>query len=542
MSHNSQSLLPLSGAHVYIASDNTTRHSELSAFVVALGGSIASTLREAKDHCQITHVLWAYTNPTAQAQAQSPPAELASDLKAILIECQRRNIPVVESSWLERISGLSEGEHWSQVNVGSHVPAIVAMVDMNVYEDNNNILEEGGRMQVEEEAKDTVIGEPVLGFHYKWRRDEASRLGRSISETFSFLTQEQPDQMEDHAIQRALELSMLDCALVYRQPDASSQTKIMSSSKASLSSSRKEQKPHEILGIAEHATPAQIKAAYRKLALKTHPDKGGSADVFEVIARAYRSLLSSEKEQPIRNTNLKGTAHWDSELQDHRRLVANLFQAHGTSMDSFIAKQLEVLETLGLTAKDAGATNRNEKDELIHNSCFYLSLAASYLRGIGALMTDDTDDPNHTWNTSDDDADQALIGETALQLKRSIEAAVVKCHPEWAAQGKVGEEVQAFSDFLVYTLDSPTLLSDWVVVVFDTTSGFCDVYKGQQYAKMACRDELWAQSNTLTLRYTPGHYQPLVGSDSNAPRPSLEQILKALDDAGVYYVVTDGAA
>jgi hypothetical protein len=515
---------------VYIASDN--RHSELAAFVFALGGSIAYTLQETKQNDAITHTLWACT-------AQSP-FELSSELKLILIECSRRNIPVVESSWLERISGLSEGEHWSRVNVGSHVPAIVAMLDDN----NNNNNDQAAFGFVD------AVCEPVD--FTKWRRDAASRLGRSISETFSFLTKEQPDRMEEDAIQRAMELSMLDSALVYRKPDSSQTMSLYSSSSKRLSSSSsrggKEQKPHEILGIAENATPAQIKAAYRKLARKTHPDKGGSADVFEVIARAYRSLLSldnNEQLSSLRNTNtttnLKGTAHWDHELQDHRRLVADLFQAHGTNIDTFIARQAEVLVTLGLTAKDAGATNRNERDELIRNSCFYLSLAASYLRGIGALMTDDDNDNN--MDMSDDDADdRALIGETALQLKRSIEAAVVKCHPEWCLQGKVGEEVQAFSDFLVYTLDSPTLLSDWAVVVFDTTSGFCDVYKGQQYAKVSVSDELWAQSNTLTLRYTPGHYQPLINSDSNARRPSLEQILKALDEAGVFYVVTDGAA
>lgn len=241
---------------------------------------------------------------------------------------------------------------------------------------------------------------------------------------------------------------------------------------------------------------------------------------------------------------IKNTSHWDNELQDHRRLVQDLFQAHGSNIDEFVSKQVQVLETVNLVAKDAGATNVNERDELIHNSCFYLSLAASYLGGIGALGSDDGDEQEVTIDggIEEESADRALIGETALQLKRIIEAAVVKAHPEWAAQGMVGEEVQAFSDFLVYTLDSSTLLSDWAVVVFDTTSGFCDVYKGQQYAETAAQNPDWARSNTITLRYIPGHYQPLVNSDKNAQRPTLEEILQTLDKAGVFYVVTDGAA
>ena len=113
---------------------------------------------------------------------------------------------------------------------------------------------------------------------------------------------------------------------------------------------------------------------------------------------------------------------------------------------------------------------------------------------------------------------------------------MVKSHPEWVLQGKVGEEVQAFSDFLVYTLDSHTLLSDWAVVVFDATSGFCDIYKGRHYENIKSS----MQSNTITLRYIPGHYQPLIPASSFARRPTLNDITQALNDLGVFYVVTDG--
>ena len=274
-----------------------------------------------------------------------------------------------------------------------------------------------------------------------------------------------------------------------------------------------------------------------------HPDKGGDAHKFEEIARAYRSLLSSSVSsssvtenvsggvaiEQDSNENFNSTATWDKELQDHRRLVNDLFQADGMDLNACVTKQKAALDMLGLAFRDAGANNRNERNEIIHNSCFYLSLATSYLWGIGALSL------NKETDGGDDDDDELLVGETALQLKRTIEAAVVKAHPEWAVQGKVGEEVQAFSDFLVYTLDSQTLLSDWAVVIFDATSGFCDIYKGRHYEYHSAM-----QSNTITLRYIPGHYQPLIPSASFARRPSLNDILTALDDLGVFYVVTDG--
>jgi len=248
-------------------------------------------------------------------------------------------------------------------------------------------------------------------------------------------------------------------------------------------------------------------------------------------------MLSSSRNNALEDTAHFTTATCDKELQDHRRLVNDLFQADGMDLEACVTKQLRALDMLGLTFRDAGAVNRNERNETIHNSCFYLSLATSYLWGIGALSYNDGSNINSSSRIPfARDEDELLVGETALLLKRTIEAAVVKAHPEWVLQGMVGEEVQAFSDFLVYTLDSQTMLSDWAVIVFDSTSGFCDVYKGRNYEKQKST----MQSNTITLRYIPGHYQPLVPSTSFARRPTLKDITIALDDLEVFYVVTDG--
>jgi len=214
----------------------------------------------------------------------------------------------------------------------------------------------------------------------------------------------------------------------------------------------------------------------------------------------------------------------------------------GQDLKDHQQRQNFALERLGLHHKDAGSRMDNEKDEMIQNSCFYLSLASSYLSGIGALAVwdksgHDLDDGDRTLLQG---ADDVLIKETALQLKRMIEAAVLSAHPEWAASGQVGENVQAFSDFLVYTLESQTIVSDWAVVVFDDSSGFVDIYKGRNYKDDEEGPE--SASNTLTLRFVPGHYQPLVGCLSDTTRPSLKTIMSVLEECGVLYVLTDGRA
>ena len=48
---------------------------------------------------------------------------------------------------------------------------------------------------------------------------------------------------------------------------------------------------HDILGVSESATRSEIRSAYRALALKHHPDRGGDATAFARVVAAYNRLL-----------------------------------------------------------------------------------------------------------------------------------------------------------------------------------------------------------------------------------------------------------
>ena len=54
---------------------------------------------------------------------------------------------------------------------------------------------------------------------------------------------------------------------------------------------------YEILGVSREADADALKKAYRKLAIKNHPDKGGDPEKFKKISAAYDTLSDPEKKE-----------------------------------------------------------------------------------------------------------------------------------------------------------------------------------------------------------------------------------------------------
>ena len=61
---------------------------------------------------------------------------------------------------------------------------------------------------------------------------------------------------------------------------------------------------YQVLGISKNATPDEIKKAYRKVAVRCHPDKNPgdkvAEDKFKEAAEAYEILSNPEKKTTIR--------------------------------------------------------------------------------------------------------------------------------------------------------------------------------------------------------------------------------------------------
>ena len=54
---------------------------------------------------------------------------------------------------------------------------------------------------------------------------------------------------------------------------------------------------YKTLGVNRNASQDEIKKAFKKQAMKHHPDKGGDANTFQQINEAYETLGNSNKKQ-----------------------------------------------------------------------------------------------------------------------------------------------------------------------------------------------------------------------------------------------------
>ena len=125
---------------------------------------------------------------------------------------------------------------------------------------------------------------------------------------------------------------------------------------------------YEVLGVSRSATPEEIKAAYRKLALKYHPDRNPgnkeAEDKFKEAAEAYEVLSDAEKRK---NYDQFGHAGMGAQ--------ADLVMAHDMNMDDiFITLVIFLAISLASNAEHAKKPARSQNAAMILQKKLHITL------------------------------------------------------------------------------------------------------------------------------------------------------------------------
>ena len=107
---------------------------------------------------------------------------------------------------------------------------------------------------------------------------------------------------------------------------------------------------YDVLDVERNASPAKIKKAYKKLAAKCHPDKGGDHEVFLAVYKAYETLQEYSKQENV------------SEDAEFVSANENIEQRLGHT-EKILRKGLEIMQTKPPTNKSPQVVNNNAKVE-----------------------------------------------------------------------------------------------------------------------------------------------------------------------------------
>ena len=94
---------------------------------------------------------------------------------------------------------------------------------------------------------------------------------------------------------------------------------------------------YDILGIDKNATKQEIKKAYNRLSMKTHPDKGGNEYLFNKVSEAYNTLYDDKKRREYDNSMIHCNYKNNSMIQTFSNIDRNNPFELGTMMDDIMS-------------------------------------------------------------------------------------------------------------------------------------------------------------------------------------------------------------
>jgi DnaJ-class molecular chaperone len=143
---------------------------------------------------------------------------------------------------------------------------------------------------------------------------------------------------------------------------------------------------YDILGIDKNASEDDIKKAFRKLALKTHPDKNnGDDNEFKKINNAYEILSDPIKKEDYDNSLNNPFPNFHTNLNEHFSFN-NLFNTVFNHIHNpFNNKSNDILYKIYVSLKDIHEGTTKNLKLSINKKCFNCNIICNKCNGLGFI-------------------------------------------------------------------------------------------------------------------------------------------------------------
>lgn len=144
---------------------------------------------------------------------------------------------------------------------------------------------------------------------------------------------------------------------------------------------------YNTLGVSKDASQEEIKKAFRFLALRNHPDKGGSEEEFKKISKAYEILSDPEKRNLYDNgEDPSNQAQHSNSMNDMFSQFFNFnFQGQNVHSQHQQKKRNSIMVNLNVSLRDIYHGIQKKMNVTLDKNCFKCNIICGNCNGSGNI-------------------------------------------------------------------------------------------------------------------------------------------------------------
>jgi curved DNA-binding protein len=183
--------------------------------------------------------------------------------------------------------------------------------------------------------------------------------------------------------------------------------------------------PYSVLGVGKTATQDEIRKAYRSLAMKHHPDRGGDEAQFKAINEAYTTIGDSKKRAQYDTGFSYNSTNWDDIFRNSRRHQHRY--RHQAQIRMTLNIDFETAIRGGKKLISVGLGDGISAMEIHIDPGVVTGDSARYATNAGDLIVTFRVDPSKTWSRTNNN----LTREVELDIWQLITGTVAVVETVW---------------------------------------------------------------------------------------------------------------